>query len=90
MPDDENTPKNPTPEENSIPVSPPSFDHTQDLPESPTLEAPIPSRPFWSVPMPPETPESPTEAESAIPVNNDNDKIRPVEPENPVLEQTPK
>jgi len=28
MPDDENTPKNPTPEENSIPVSPPSFDHT--------------------------------------------------------------
>ena len=38
-------PQNPIPEENSIPVSPPSFDSAQDLPESPILDAPISPQP---------------------------------------------
>ena len=41
MPDDQNTNQNSIPTENSIPVSPTSFDSAQDLLESPTADTPI-------------------------------------------------
>ncbi len=62
MPPDQNTPKNPISEENSIPPSP--QEPTEPVPENTAHSEPAD--------MLPETPEAPRNSESAIPVNNDN------------------
>jgi len=51
MPDDQKTPQNPTPEENSIPASP----------QEPTADAPIPPIDSEPVEVPSEAPEAPRE-----------------------------
>ena len=58
MPDDQNTDQNPSPEENSVPVSP----------QEPTQDAPIPPTGSAPADMPSVAPESSKEAVTAVPV----------------------
>ena len=70
MSTDQNTVKNLTSEENSIPPSP--QEPTEPVPEITPVSA--------SVDMPPEAPESPKNADIPVSLNNDNGSKNEAEP----------
>ncbi len=82
MPDDENTPKKPIPEESSTPPSP----------QEPVANIPIDTMGSEPSNMPPEAPETPKNADIPVSLNNDNPQntsISTPSPEEPKPKELP-